>query len=100
MKNKIYVGNLSYQTNEEGLESHCSQFGNVVSTKIITDRDTGRSKGFAFVEFETPESAESAIAELNGKDLDGRSLRVNIAQDKPRDNRGGGRGGRGGGRPY
>lgn len=84
MKNKIYIGNLSFKTSEGDLESFLSQFGNVVDVRIIKDRDTGRSKGFGFAEFETTEARDKAIAGMNGQDFDGRSLRVNIAEDKPR----------------
>lgn len=94
MNNKLYVGNLSYSTREEDLETAFSEFGNVSSVNLITDRDTGRSKGFAFVEMETDEAANAAIEALDGKELDGRSLRVNIAKPKERrdNNRGGSRG--------
>lgn len=87
MSHKIYVGNLSYQTTEGDLESHLSQFGTILSVRIITDRDTGRSKGFGFVEFESQEAMQKAIEELNGQEFQGRSLRVNEAQDKPRGDR-------------
>lgn len=91
MSNKIYVGNLSFNTQEDSLRETFSAFGTVDSAKLITDRDTGRSKGFAFIEMSTADEAQSAIAELNGKELDGRTVRVNEAQDR-RDN-GGNRGG-------
>ena len=89
MGKKIYVGNLSYNTYEDGLRSHFQSFGTVVSAKIITDRDTGQSKGFGFVEMGTDEEARAAISALNGQELDGRALKVNEAMDKPRrdDNR-------------
>jgi RNA recognition motif-containing protein len=89
MGKKIYVGNLSYNTYEDGLRSHFQSFGTVVSAKIITDRDTGQSKGFGFVEMGTEEEARAAISALNGQELDGRALKVNEAMDKPRrdDNR-------------
>ncbi|MDR2842443.1 MAG: RNA-binding protein [Spirochaetaceae bacterium] len=84
MGNKLYVGNLSYHTNEDKLRSFFSSFGNVASAKIIVDRETGNSKGFGFVEMSTDEEASAAIEGSNGKDLDGRQIRVNPAMDKPR----------------
>ncbi len=86
MSNKIYVGNLSFNTAEENLSSAFGQFGSVTSCKIITDRDTGRSKGFGFVEMSSSDEAQDAIANLDGKDLDGRNIRVNEAkpQEKKR----------------
>ena len=81
----IYVGNLSFRTDDEGLRSTFAEFGDVASAKVIMDRETDRSRGFAFVEMENDAEAESAINALNGADLDGRSLRVNEA--KPREDR-------------
>jgi RNA recognition motif-containing protein len=98
MGNKLYVGNLSYHTSEDSLRNHFSSFGNVTSAKIIADRDSGNSKGFGFVEMSTDEEANAAIEGSNGKDLDGRQIRVNPAMDKPR--RDGPRGGGGGGGGY
>lgn len=97
MGNKLYCGNLSYNVNSSDLESLFSEFGDVQSAQVITDRDTGRSKGFGFVEMANESDAEAAIAGLNEKDHDGRALKVNEA--KPREDRGGGGGG-GGGRRY
>ncbi|HKF54403.1 MAG TPA: RNA-binding protein [Blastocatellia bacterium] len=96
MSKRIYVGNLSYQTTENDLNNLFGQVGDVESVNIITDRDTGRSKGFGFVEMGN-EDAEKAIAQLNGTELNGRSITVNEA--RPREDRGGNRGGygRGGG---
>jgi cold-inducible RNA-binding protein len=92
MGRKLYVGNLSFHTEEEGLRSHFAQYGEVTSANIVTDRDTGRSRGFAFVEMGTDEEARRAREALDGFDLDGRQLKVSEA--KPReDNRGGGGGG-------
>ncbi|HET8675369.1 MAG TPA: RNA-binding protein [Blastocatellia bacterium] len=97
MNKRIYVGNLSYQTTENDLTNLFEQAGQVESVNIITDRDTGRSKGFGFVEM-SAEDADKAIAQLNGTEVDGRALTVNEA--RPREERsGGGRGfGGGGGR--
>jgi cold-inducible RNA-binding protein len=97
MSKKIYVGNLSYHTTEADLTSLFEQAGQVDSVSIITDRDTGRSKGFAFVEMGN-DDADKAIAQFNGTEVNGRALTVNEA--RPREERsGGGRGGYGGGRP-
>jgi RNA recognition motif-containing protein len=95
MSKRIYVGNLSYQMTETDLTTLFSQVGQVESVNIITDRDTGRSKGFAFVEMGA-EDAEKAIAQFNGTEVEGRSLTVNEA--RPREERSGNRGGYGGGR--
>lgn len=84
-KNKIYVGNLSYQTSEEDLRGLLASYGEVVDIRIIKDRDTGRSKGFGFVEFESKDAMNKAIEGLDGQDFQGRGLRVNEAQErKPR----------------
>ena len=97
MEIKVYVGGLSYNTTEDGLRDLFSQAGTVKSVHIATDRDTGRSRGFGFVEMGTQAEMDKAIQMFNGKDLDGRTLTVN--QAKPREERGGGgsRGGYGGG---
>lgn len=87
MGKKIYVGNMNYNTSEEALRSTFEEFGNVESVKIITDHMTGRPKGFAFVEMTTEEEAQAAIDGTNGKEVDGRVLRVNEAHDKPLNNR-------------
>jgi len=81
---KIYVGNLSYNTNEDSLRNLFQAYGTVVSAKIISDRDSGMSKGFGFVEMNSDDEASAAIAGTNGADLDGRQIRVNEAMDKPR----------------
>jgi cold-inducible RNA-binding protein len=100
MGNKIYVGNLPFSATSESLNEMFSKFGNVDSAKIIMDKDTGRSKGFGFVEMSSGDEAAAAIEKLNGSDMGGRSLVVNEARPmEPRENRGGGfGGGRGGDR--
>jgi RNA recognition motif-containing protein len=90
MGKKLYVGNLSYNTTEDGLRNFFAGYGNVVSVKIILDRETGNSKGFGFIEMGTDEEANAAIAGTNGTEYDGRQLRVNEAMDKPRRNDRGG----------
>jgi RNA recognition motif-containing protein len=90
MAKKIYVGNLNYNTTEDDLRAQFEAFGTVNSVKIVTDRDTGRAKGFAFVEMENVQEGQAAIAALNGRELDGRQLRVNEANEKPDRPRGGG----------
>jgi RNA recognition motif-containing protein len=97
MSKKIYVGNLSYQTTETDLTSLFEQAGQVDSVSIITDRDTGRSKGFAFVEMSN-EDADKAIAQFNGAEVNGRALTVNEARPREERSGGGGRGGYGGNR--
>lgn len=95
MTAKIYVGNLPFSTTEDALQEMFAEHGTVESTKIITDRDTGRSKGFGFIEMSSEEEVESAISKLDGFEMDGRNLKVNKA--RPREE-GGGRGGGGRGR--
>jgi RNA recognition motif-containing protein len=87
---KLYVGNLSYQTNDSSLHDLFAQFGQVESARVITDRDSGQSKGFGFVEMSNSD-AQKAMSALNGRELDGRTIKVNEA--KPQENRGGGGGG-------
>ncbi len=96
MSMKLYVGNLSYQTSDSDLQQLFSQAGQVESTILITDRDTGRSRGFGFVEMASREEGERAIRELNGKEVDGRALTVNEA--RPREGHSGGNAGRPAGR--
>ena len=105
MSNKLYVGNLAFQTTSQDLQELFAQAGTVESASVVEDRMTGRSRGFAFVEMSTKEEAASAIDQFNGKEVGGRALKVNEA--KPRENRsgggrsfggGGGRGGYGGNR--
>lgn len=107
MGKKLYCGNLSYNTTSSDLDQLFAEFGTVKSAEVINDRDTGRSKGFGFVEMQTDEEANAAINALNGQERDGRTLTVNEA--KPREarsgggsggGRSGGRGGYGGGRRY
>ena len=82
MAKKLYVGNLSYQSEQEGLHALFAQFGEVVSAVILSDRDTGRSRGFGFVEMESDDAAEAAIQALNGTEFDGRTLKVNEARER------------------
>ena len=103
MSNKLYVGNLSFSTKESNLEQAFAAFGEVKSVKIIKDRESGRSKGFGFVEFEDEANNEKAVAELDGKELDGRAINVTVARPREGKPREGGfrgsndRGGNGGG---
>jgi RNA recognition motif-containing protein len=80
--NKLYVGNLSYRTEQESLRSLFAQFGEVVSATVLTDRDTGRSRGFGFVEMADQEAANAAIQGLNGTEFEGRMLKVNEARER------------------
>ncbi len=96
MSTKLYVGNLSFNTSQQDLESMFGESGTVQSTNIIEDRETGRSRGFAFVEMSSASEAQAAISALDGKEIDGRNLKVNEA--KPREDRGGSGGGGGRGR--
>ena len=89
---KLYVGNLSYNTTEDCLRNLFGGYGTVASAKIIFDRETGNSKGFGFIEMSTDEEAGAAIAGTNGREFEGRQLRVNEAMDKPRRERGAGGG--------
>ena len=95
-QNKLYVGNLSFNSTEADITDAFSAHGTVTSVNVITDRETGRPRGFAFVEMSNDAEAQAAMQALDGRDLDGRSLKVNVA--KPRESRGGGGGGGGGGR--
>lgn len=89
MGKRLYIGNLSYDSNEQSLRDHFKDF-TVTEVKIVMDKDTGRPRGFAFVEFETDDEARRAVSELDGVELEGRTLKVNEALDRPK---GGGRGG-------
>ncbi len=94
MGNRLFVGNLAYSIDDQTLEGAFAEFGTVTSARVLTDRDTGRSRGFGFVEMATDAEAQAAIDGLNEADLDGRRIVVNEA--RPREDRGGGGGGRGG----
>ncbi len=94
MGNRLYVGNLSFNSTADSVRAEFATFGDVSDVHVVTDRETGRSRGFAFVTMGTDEAAQKAIAQMNGAMLDGRALRVNEAEE--RQNRGGGFGGGGG----
>ncbi len=93
MSTNLYVGNLSFGTDDSSLNELFTEFGTVDSAKVITDRDSGRSRGFGFVEMSSEDEANAAISGLDGKEIDGRALKVN--QAKPKENRTGGGGGGG-----
>ena len=97
MGNRLYVGNLSFQATTDTLRTAFAQFGEVSDAHVVTDRETGRSRGFGFVTMDSATSAQKAITEMNGAMLEGRPLRVNEAEE--RQSRGGGDGGGGGGGP-
>lgn len=96
----IFVGNLSFQTTQDDLHAAFSNYGAVERVNIVTDRDTGMSRGFAFVEMTNKSEADAAIAELHGRELNGRAINVNEARPKPEGGRGGFGGNRGGGGGY
>lgn len=96
MGKKLYVGNLSYSTTDEGLNGAFAAFGTVSSARVIMDRETGRSKGFGFVEMSSDEEAQKAVAAMDGQDLDGRNLKVAEAKPMEGGSRGGAPGGAGG----
>lgn len=84
----LFIGSLAYATNDDNLKAHFEQIGPVVSARVITDRDSGRSKGFGFVEMENDDDNQKAVDQLNGKELDGREINVSLArpkEDRPRD---------------
>lgn len=99
---KVFVGGLSWNTNEEGLVNNFSQFGNLEEVKVITDRETGRSRGFGFITFSEDDAASQAVSEMDGVEMDGRNIKVSFAEERraPRSNNRGGFGGgsRGGNR--
>ena len=90
MSNKVFVGGLSWNTNDDTLSQAFSDFGQVTEAKVITDRETGRSRGFGFVTYDSSDSVQNAISGMDGQQLDGRSIKVNEAQDRPRGGDGGG----------
>ncbi len=92
-QNKLYVGNMSFETTESDLRDAFAAYGEVQSVNVVEDRETGRPRGFAFIEMGSDAEAQAAVDGLNGQDLQGRALKVNVA--KPRENRGGGGGGGG-----
>jgi len=96
MSTKLFVGNLDFKTTENDLQDAFAAHGTVVEVNLITDRATGRPRGFGFVTMSTPEEAQKAIAALNGKDMGGRALNVNVAREREQRSDGGGGGGRGG----
>ena len=98
MSKKLFVGGLSWNTTDGSLAEAFEAFGEVTDAKVITDRETGRSRGFGFVTFADPDAADTAIAEMDGQPLDGRTVRVNEAQERSRGGGGRGGGGYGGGR--
>jgi cold-inducible RNA-binding protein len=104
MGKKLYVGNLAYSVNDNSLQQHFAEFGTIASAKVMMDRDSGRSKGFGFVEMSSDSEAQAAISGMNGKSVDGRDMVVNEARPmEPRTGgggRSGGGGGYGGGRNY
>ena len=97
MSKKLFVGSLSWDTNDEGLRNAFSVHGEISEAIVISDRDTGRSRGFGFVTFDDDEAADKAVAALNGTELDGRTIKVDVAQAKQRSGGGGGGGGGRGG---
>jgi len=97
MSKKLFVGGLSWNTTDDGLRQAFERFGEITEARIITDRETGRSRGFGFVTFTDGQAATGAIAEMDGTELDGRNIKVNEAENKPREGGGGYRGGGGGG---
>ena len=97
MSNKIFVGGINWNTNEEALENKFAEIGQVTSVKLVYDRETGRSRGFGFVEYATPEEAGEAVSKLDGVEFEGRNIKVSIAKER---NERGGRGGGSGGRNF
>ncbi len=97
MGKKLFVGGLAWATNDDSLRQAFSRFGEVTEAKVVMDRETGRSRGFGFISFANESDAEAAAEAMNGREIDGRSVRVNPAEEKPAGGGGGGRGGFGGG---
>ncbi|MBK7830348.1 RNA-binding protein [Nannocystis sp.] len=100
MSRKLFVGGLSWNTTDDGLKEAFSRFGAVTEAKVVTDRETGRSRGFGFVTYQEATDGAAAQQAMDGASLDGRAIRVNAAEDKPRGAGGGGGGGGGGGRGF
>jgi len=98
MSKKLFVGGLSWGTDDHALRAAFEPFGPVTEAKVVTDRETGRSRGFGFVSYQDEASAQNALSKMNGAMLDGRTLKVDAAQERPRGDWGGGGGGGGGGR--
>lgn len=96
MSQKLYVGGIAFSTTSEGLRQHFAQSGTVISANVVTDQFSGQSRGFGFVEMSTAEEAQQAVSQLNDRQLDGRSLKVEVAKPKGDKPRGGGFAGRGG----
>jgi RNA recognition motif-containing protein len=96
MQKKLFVGGLSWSTDDDGLRQAFERFGNLSDAKVITDRETGRSRGFGFVTFDDADAAKNAMTEMDGTSLQGRQIKVNEAEEKQRGGGGGGGGGRGG----
>jgi RNA recognition motif-containing protein len=97
MSKKLFVGGLSWGTDDDALRTAFERFGAIDDAKVISDRETGRSRGFGFVTFSSDADAMNAMSEMDGKQIDGRTIKVNEAQERQRDGGGGGGGGRGGG---
>ncbi|CAN6327609.1 unnamed protein product [Urochloa humidicola] len=90
MSSKLFVGGLAWGTDDQSLKQAFSNYGEVIEARVITDRETGRSRGFGFVSFSNDDEAKDALAKMDGQQLDGRSVRVNFANERPAGNRGGG----------
>ena len=102
-KQNLFIGSLAYSTTDDSLKAHFEQIGAVASARVVTDRDSGRSKGFGFVEFEDESNNQKAVDELDGKELDGRTINVGLArpkEDRPRRDFGGNGGNRDGGNSF
>ena len=100
MSQNLFIGSLAYATTDDSLKAHFEQIGAVASARVVTDRDSGRSKGFGFVEFEDEANNEDAIDKLNGKELDGRAISISVARPREERPRGGNGGHNGGGNSF
>jgi RNA recognition motif-containing protein len=89
MQTRVYIGNLAWKTSNDSLRGAFSSFGNVVDAKVMTERDSGRSRGFGFVTFSSEQEADAAVGNMNGQELDGRTIKVAIASERERQDRGG-----------